>query len=122
MSDKNPRKTLDQRRELRRNQTSAEEVLWGEVRAKKIKVKVRRQYGIGPYVLDFYIPSLKLAIEVDGKIHLKSDVILKDKNRTAYLKRAGIWILRFKNEQIENDIDKVLISIKDKIDELMNNE
>jgi very-short-patch-repair endonuclease len=118
MSIKNPRNTVDQRRELRRNQTEAEELLWKYLRAKKIGVKFRRQYGIGPYILDFYAPSLKLAIEADGKIHLKKEVQTKDKNRDAFLKRAGISVLRFENEEIEHDLENVLSEIKMKIKEL----
>jgi len=112
MNIKNPRLTLDQRRELRRNQTKAEEILWKEVRARKLGVKFRRQYGIGPYILDFYAPSIKLAIEVDGRIHLKKEVQIKDRNRDAFLNRNEIRVLRIENEEIENELDKVLSKIK----------
>tara|TARA_R110000868_G_scaffold306734_2_gene568063 strand:- start:229 stop:594 length:366 start_codon:yes stop_codon:yes gene_type:complete len=115
MSTKNPRETLLQRRELRRNQTKAEEILWNEVRGKKLGIKFKRQFGIGPYILDFYVPRLKLAIEVDGKIHLKRDVRIKDKNREEYLLSCGICVLRFKNEDVENGLDRVLFSLREKI-------
>jgi very-short-patch-repair endonuclease len=115
MSIKNPRTTLEQRRELRRNQTKAEEILWNEIRARKLGVKFRRQYGIGPYILDFYAPSIKLAIEADGGIHLKKEVQIKDRNRDAFLNRNEIRVLRFKNEEIENELDMVLSKIKIKL-------
>ncbi len=115
MSTKNPRETLQQRRELRRNQTTAEEILWDEIRAKKLGMKFRRQFGIGPYILDFYAPSIKLAIEVDGKIHLKRDVRIKGKNRGEFLIKCGITVLRYKNEDVENGLDQVLFSLKEKI-------
>lgn len=118
MNIKNPRRTLEQRRELRRNQTKAEEILWEEIRARKLGIKFRRQYGIGPYILDFYAPSIKLAIEVDGGIHLKKEVQIKDRNRDAFLKKQGVHILRFKNQEIEKDLNKNLLSMKDKIEEL----
>lgn len=118
MSTKNPRETLQQRRELRRNQTKAEKILWDEVRNKKLGTKFRRQFGIGPYILDFYAPSFKLAIEVDGKIHLKRDVRIKDKNREEYLIKCGISVLRFENEHVEKGLDKVLFCIKEKIQEI----
>lgn len=72
MSLKNPRNTKALRRELRQNMTKAEIYLWERIRRKSLGVRVKRQYGIGPYILDFYIPQLNLAIEVDGKIHLDS--------------------------------------------------
>ena len=118
MSIKNPRKNLEQRRALRRNQTKAEEILWNELRGKKLGVKFRRQYGIGPYVLDFYAPSIKLAIEADGKIHLKKEVKVKDKNREAYLGKCGAFVLRFENEVIESNVSQVLFEIEEKIKEL----
>lgn len=118
MSIKNPRHTLEQRRELRRNQTRAEELFWNELRSKKLGVKFRRQYGIGSYILDFYAPSLKLAIEADGKIHLKKEVKVKDKNRDAYLERQGVVVLRFENEKIESNVNQVLIELEEKIKEL----
>tara|TARA_R110002124_G_C8640848_1_gene488263 strand:+ start:187 stop:552 length:366 start_codon:yes stop_codon:yes gene_type:complete len=118
MSIKNPRKTLEQRRELRRRQTNAEDILWRELRSKKLGVKFRRQYGIGPYILDFYAPSIKLAIEADGKIHLKKEVRLKDRNRDAFLRDQGIYVLRFENEVIEESSERVLNEIRKKIEEL----
>ncbi len=54
--------------------TKAEAILWEKIRASQLGIKVKRQYGIGPYILDFYIPKIRLAIEVDGEIHLKPDV------------------------------------------------
>jgi very-short-patch-repair endonuclease len=119
MSIKNPRTTLEQRRELRRRQTQEEEILWRELRSKKLGVKFRRQYGIGPYILDFYAPSIKLAIEADGKIHLKKEVRLKDKNRDAFLRNHGIHIIRFKNEFIEESQEQILQEIKKKTEELL---
>ncbi|MFY0684691.1 MAG: DUF559 domain-containing protein [Balneola sp.] len=112
MNIKNPRLTLEQRRELRRNQTKAEEILWKEIRARKLGIKFRRQYGIGPYILDFYAPSIKLAIEVDGGIHLKKEVEIKDRNRDAFLNKNEIHVLRVKNEEIEKELEKVLSKIK----------
>lgn len=119
MSTKNPKETLHQRRELRRNQTKAEEILWNELRSKKLKVKFRRQFGVGPYILDFYAPSLKLGIEVDGRVHQRKEVKLKDRNREEFLKKCEIIILRFKNEEVEKDLSGVLLRIKEKIEELI---
>jgi very-short-patch-repair endonuclease len=73
---------------------------------------VKRQYGIGPYILDFYIPKIRLAIEVDGGIHQNPDVKEKDINRDAFLKRNGIDVLRFTNDEVLNEMDKVLSEVK----------
>ncbi|WP_421773115.1 endonuclease domain-containing protein [Gracilimonas sp.] len=116
MSLKNPRNTKDLRRTLRKNMTEAESMLWEKVRANKLGIKVKRQYGIGPYVLDFYIPKIRLAIEVDGGIHQQPEVKEKDINRDAFLNRNGIEVIRFTNNQILNEIEKVLLEIKTRVE------
>jgi very-short-patch-repair endonuclease len=63
----------ERRRNLRNNSTKAEQLLWEELRNKKLGVRSLRQYSIGSYVVDFYCPELKLAIEVDGAVHDSSD-------------------------------------------------
>lgn len=113
MSIKNPRNSLEQRRKLRRSMTSAEKILWERVRRKQILGKrFKRQYGIGPYILDFYIPQANLCIEIDGGIHNLEKVRLKDTNKDAFLKQNGINILRFKNQEIEDEIEEVIEMIK----------
>jgi very-short-patch-repair endonuclease len=112
MSLKNPRNTKTLRRELRQNMTEAESALWEKTRGKSLGVRVKRQYGIGPYILDFYIPKIRLAIEVDGGIHQNPDVKEKDINRDAFLKRNGIDVLRFTNDEVLNEMDKVLSEVK----------
>ncbi len=114
MSIKNPRNTLEQRRQLRRDQTEAEHTFWEAVRNKQILgLRFRRQYGVGIYILDFYIPNKRLAIEIDGKIHLKSEVRIKDKNRDAFLNENGIKVIRFTNEEIENNLESSILKLKD---------
>ena len=71
-------------------------------------------------MLDFYCPKLKLAIELDGKIHLKKEVKNHDENRDGYLNEFGIKILRIKNEAILIDIGKALKIINGKIEEIRN--
>ena len=116
MSLKNPRNTLDQRRSLRRSMTSAEKLFWVKVRNKRLLgMRFKRQYGIGPYILDFFIPQLNICIEIDGSIHDLVEVKRKDVNKDAFLKQNGIHVLRFKNHQIENDMDSVIDCIKKEI-------
>jgi len=109
---KNKSKLLYRRRELRRNQTKQEKILWQCVRNRKLGVKFKRQYSIGGYVLDFYCPELKLVIEIDGSQHSKREELLYDKERTNFLQILGCRVLRFKNIEIENNLEKVLSNIK----------
>lgn len=117
MSIKNPRKTLEQRRRLRRKMTEAEELFWSRVRNKQLdRLRVKRQYGLGPYILDFYIPKYKLAIELDGGVHSIELVIRKDQNKNAFLNENGISVLRLENEivlkNIEAALKKVILQIR----------
>ena len=103
----------DRRRELRNNQTKPEEILWQYLSNNKIKgLRFFRQYSVGPYILDFYCPKLRLGIEIDGESHDTSDVKIYDKERTEYLDGADIKILRFKNEEVVSNIEGVLSKIK----------
>ena len=96
---KNPRNTKTLRQQYRREMTSAEELLWDRVRGKKLQgLRFKRQYGLGPYILDFYVPQVKLCIEVDGGIHNLKEVKEKDKNRDAFMKENGIKVVRFRND------------------------
>ena len=78
-------------------------------------MRFKRQYGLGPYILDFYVPKTKLCIEVDGGIHSMKEVKEKDINRDAFMKENGIRVLRFRNAEIENEIEKVIQIIETEI-------
>ena len=107
------------RKKLRSNSTEAENILWEYLRSKKLSgLKFKRQYSIDHFVIDFYCSELKLAIELDGKIHLKKEIKNHDENRDGYLNEFGIRILRIKNEMILNDIDTALRIISGKIEEI----
>lgn len=98
------------RKALRRKMTTAEAALWNMMRGKKLGgYKFRRQQGIGPYILDFYCPEVKLCIELDGSSHdYKFEY---DEQRDLYLLEQGIVVLRFTNEHIWNNIDWVVAEI-----------
>lgn len=81
--------------------------------------KFRRQYSVDSYVIDFYCPSLKLAIEIDGGIHEKEDQKKYDAERQKYIEAFGIRFMRIKNEEIMNDMDKVMKAVEDKIQSLL---
>ena len=101
-------------RELRQELTQAEKILWAELRNRKLNgLKFRRQHPIDKFVLDFYCHERKLAIELDGSIH---DVKLNkeyDEARTAMLGGLGIYTLRFRNDEVINNIESVLRKINE---------
>ena len=101
------------RRDLRNNATEAEVELWKYLRSSQLENrKFRRQHSVGAFILDFYCPAERLAVELDGAQHDTREGIEDDENRTAYLNEFGIKVLRFKNEVVFNDIDAVLAAIK----------
>ncbi|OGI65562.1 hypothetical protein A3A95_02790 [Candidatus Nomurabacteria bacterium RIFCSPLOWO2_01_FULL_39_18] len=109
---KNKSKLLPRRRELRKNQTKHEEILWEHIRNRKLGFKFKRQYSIGGYVLDFYCPKIKLAIELDGNQHLEKENFLYDEDRTNFLKVLDCKVLRIRNLELETNLKEVLLKIK----------
>ena len=109
--------TLKQRRrELRRNQTNAEMALWAKVRNKQFfGMRFFRQYSIGPYILDFYCPTVKLVVELDGGQHNQSDNREYDAARSEYLKAQGIDVMRFWNNEVLLDVQSVLSKLALKV-------
>jgi very-short-patch-repair endonuclease len=105
----NKSKHLSKRVVLRKNQTPQESILWARLRRDQLGFKFKRQYSVGPYVLDFYCPVKKLAIEIDGSQHLENKEY--DKERTEYLSVFKIKVLRFWNNEINTNIDGVVSKI-----------
>lgn len=100
-------------KELRNNSTKAEILLWNKLKGRKLSgYKFRRQHPLHYYVVDFYCHELKLAIEVDGPIHQRKDVLNHDRNRDAELLDRGIRTLRFSNQEVFHEMEKVLRRIK----------
>lgn len=105
------------RRSLRRKMTKAEIFLWVQLKNKQILgYKFRRQYSVGYFVIDFYCPKLKLALEVDGDSHFTKEAREYDKRREKYIKSFGIRFLRVTNldvyRNMEGVIDKIIEIIK----------
>lgn len=98
----------NRRRKLRHDSTEVETILWNAIRNKKIGFRFVRQYSIDGYVIDFYCPRERVGIELDGGIHLRKDNITYDRYREKYINAFCIKILRFKNEEILDDLGKVL--------------
>jgi very-short-patch-repair endonuclease len=94
--------------DLRRNMTFAEKLLWKELSNRRIfKVRFKRQHPVDIFIVDFYCHKSKLAIEIDGEIHLKEEVRDYDSGRTFDLEKLGIKILRFTNNEVIENIENV---------------
>lgn len=93
-------------RDLRRDQTKAEDIFWNEVRNKNfLGLKFRRQVPIGKYIADFVCDQEKLIIELDGDQHAEQEEY--DEKRTQVLESHGYRVIRFWNADIYKDIDGV---------------
>jgi very-short-patch-repair endonuclease len=102
----------EKRRELRRTATPAEKQLWARLRADQLDgFQFRRQYSIGPYILDFYCPSCRVAVELDGASHDSDEAQAYDAERQQYVEAFGIRFLRFPNRQVYTNIESVLEAI-----------
>ena len=103
------------RRELRKNNTKAERVLWECLRKNKLGVKFYRQYSVGKYIVDFYCPRQRLAVELDGGYHLKAEIRIHDEARTKLLEKQGIIVIRFWNTEVFDSLETVLQKIQEYI-------
>lgn len=105
----NPKQTKKLRQHLRNNMTETEVMLWSRLKGKQLLgYKVRRQYGVGNYVIDFYCPQLKLGIEVDGESHFTRKGLNHDKNRDDYISNEGIELIRVTTTDINDNLDGVV--------------
>ena len=107
----NKKSHIDYRKSLRNNANISEKRLWKLLNKKQQTFKFRRQHGIGPFIVDFYLPLKKLAIEIDGSIHDNVMRKVYDQNREDYLFSKGVKIIRFTNEEIQYNIDDVIRKI-----------
>ena len=98
-------------RKMRKNPTPAEHKLWELLRRKQLGVKVRQQSMMAGWIVDFYIPCVRLIIEVDGKGHDTT----KDKIRDNALMRHGLKTLRFSNSDVIDNTSNVLLAIRHEI-------
>ena len=100
-------------KELRKDQTKAEKLLWSKLRREQVEgVKFRRQQPIGDYVVDFVTFELDLIIEVDGGQHLDNE---RDKKRDKWLESEGFKVIRFWNNQVLNHTRAVLEEIRNEL-------
>jgi len=108
----NIKELKDLRRQLRKNSTEAEQILWTHLRGSKLGVKFCRQLSIGRYIPDFCCRSLRLIIEVDGDVHNTPETLENDSIRSDVLEGIEYKILRFTNQEVLTNIYKVLSEIK----------
>ena len=113
------KKETNKARYLRQEGTETEKILWEFLRKGKFGLKWRRQHPVDVFVLDFYAPSIRLAIELDGVQHGRDDAIEYDEMRTKFLESKGIKIMRFWNTEVENNLNNVLSKIENIISELL---
>lgn len=102
------------RKELRNDATSAERLHWLYLKHSQLDGrKFRRQHSYGPYIMDFYCPSERLCIELDGDSHDSPEARTHDELRDAYLQSHYIKVLRFKNEEVYASVEKVFDRIRE---------
>jgi very-short-patch-repair endonuclease len=97
----------EKRRKLRQNQTNAEELVWRYLRDRQmLGYKFRRQYSVNHFVIDFYCPELKLAVEIDGASHNNPEQQKKDISRQKYVEAFNIKIVRIKDKELLENPNK----------------
>ena len=103
---------------LRRDMTASEKIIWDRVCKNQLGVRIRRQHPVWKFIADFYCHEVKLVIEIDGGIHLRSENKEYDISRDIILKEFQIEILRFTNDEVVNEPDLVIEKIKRTIETL----
>ena len=109
-------------RELRKNMTDAERLLWSKIRRKQLRgLQFYRQKTIDNFIVDFYCPKAGLVIEVDGGQHYTEDGLEKDRSRDQHLNAIGLRVMRFNNLDVLKNIDGVIymldIHLESKLEE-----
>lgn len=104
---------LERAKELRREMTLAEKLLWQQIRANKLGVRFRRQQVIQGFIVDFYCHKAGLVIEVDGDVHdLQKE---EDERREKVLREMGLKLVRFGNDEVVRNVSAVVGKIKEQI-------
>ena len=108
---------VEQARELRQEMTSAETVIWDELRNRKfLGLKFRRQQIIDGFIVDFYCEQAKLVVEIDGSVHDTTEQQTYDEHRNKVFNAKGISVVRFSNDDV---LSKTELSL-DKLQKILN--
>jgi very-short-patch-repair endonuclease len=103
---------IERARQMRAEPTPVEALLWKKLRKQQLEgLKFRRQHIIEYFIVDFYCPRAKLVIEIDGAVHDEQEEY--DQEREKILREWGYQVLRFKNEDIDKNLDLVVAGIYD---------
>ena len=107
-----PRSTQSHARKLRRAMTLPEVVLRRALRTRPAGLRFRRQHPAGPYVLDFFCPACRLAVEVDGEVHNRGDRPERDADRDSWLASRNVRVVRIAAVDVLADVDAVVRQIE----------
>jgi len=103
--------------ELRQDMTPAEKILWGQLRTNRLDgLHFRRQQVIAGFIVDFYCHAAGLAVELDGPVH--ANQVEYDLERDRVLKEIGVRVLRFRNEEVLENLEAVLTAIREACQDL----
>ncbi|MCZ4318514.1 DUF559 domain-containing protein [Aequorivita viscosa] len=102
-------------RELRKNMTLCEQLIWKNIRRKSLGLEFHRQVPILNYIVDFYCHEIGLVIEIDGSVHDPN--FLEDAERQGKMEKCGLRFLRFSNDEVLNNMENVLVTIRNYIEE-----
>jgi very-short-patch-repair endonuclease len=101
----------DRARALRRGLTPMERILWARLRDRRLAgLRFRRQHPLGEYIVDFYCPSVRVVIEIDGDTHAQQEAY--DRERTDWLKKNGYRVIRFANGDVIRNLDNIMEAIR----------
>jgi very-short-patch-repair endonuclease len=111
----NKKSEQEKRRSLRNNTTYCEKIVWLHLRKKQLGYRFLRQYSVDHFVIDFYCPELKLAVELDGDVHEIPEQKEYDIARQKYLEAFGIKFVRITNEEFLGNPNKAFSKIEEQI-------
>jgi adenine-specific DNA-methyltransferase len=104
---------FERSRELRREASPPERLLWSALRGKQLGFKFRRQHPIGPYIADFYSRDAQVVVEVDGSTHFTAESVEYDAGRDAYMRNLGLDVLRFTTVEVQQNLEGVCLVIQE---------
>ena len=111
----------DKRRVLRNEMTFCEKIMWTQLRRRQLGIRFLRQYSVDQFVIDFYSPEIKFAIELDGSVHDEPNQKKYDINRQEYLESFGITFLRITNDELMGNANMAFERIENVIKKLKEN-